>query len=288
MPYVGKKWAFIIYLLVAAVVHAYPSAGICQSIALPAGKLAEEIRDSITSSLAALPKVQEVKKFTTAQQFSGAKVHLSGSERIVEQLFGRQYPVYVRFGIALRRSLLSKGAALAADQELQKLKELTRNEGATWIKSVIAALQRSTTCANAVWVDSLIPLLELPEGREIVQDYAFQAVQRWSDGGSLSWACPTLKGSSIHQQRFALDLFYIYLYSIPDPFEASMLYQKINERLTILQSRVSLAQAMTQFYSSAAGTLKLSDFPAEEYSEEGMAQRIRAIKEAARAGRRGL
>jgi hypothetical protein len=95
-----------------------------------------------------------------------------------------------------------------------------------------------------------------------------------------------LKSSSIHQQRFALDLFYIYLYSTPDPFEASILYQKMNERLTILQSRVSLAQAMTQFYASAAGSLKLSDYPAEEYSEEGMAQRIRAIKEAARVDRR--
>lgn len=281
----GKK-ALIVFLLLGMGTQAYPTAGLCQSVPFPTSKLPVEIRDSIASSLAALPKVLEVKKLTTAQQFSHAKVDLSGSERIVEQLFVRQYPVYVRFGIALRRSVLSKGAALVADQELLKLKENTRNEGATWIKSIIAALQRSTTCSNSVWVDSLIPLLELPEGREIVQDYAFQAVQRWSDGGSLSWACPTLKSSSIHQQRFALDLFYIYLYSIPDPFEASILYQKMNERLTILQSRVSLAQAMTQFYSSAAGNLKLSDYPAEEYSEEGRAQRIRAIKEAARVGRR--
>jgi hypothetical protein len=180
----GKK-ALIVFLLLGLGAHAFPTAGLCQSVPFPTSKLPVEIRDSIASSLAALPNVLEVKKLATAQQFSRAKVHLSGSERIVEQLFGRQYPVYVRFGIALRRSLLSKGAALVADQELLKLKENTRNEGATWIKSIIAALQRSTTCSNSVWVDSLIPLLELPEGRELCKTTRFKL----SRGGVMVEAC---------------------------------------------------------------------------------------------------
>ena len=264
-----------------------PSTGLCQKPPFRSSKVSQQIVESVLSNITTLPKFQEVKKFTTAQQFRNARVQLSGSEIILERLFGRQYPEYVRFGIALRRSGISKGASAVADQELGKLTEITRRMGASWINGIITGLQRSSSCYNSVWVDGLMPLLEMPEGREIVQDYAFRALQRWNNGGTFSWACSTLRSSSVHQQRFAIDLFYLYLYSVPDPVEAMTVYQSLAERITILQTRVSLALAMTRYYDSPSASLKLSDYPPEDYSEHGDPVAIRAIKDALRMPRGG-
>jgi hypothetical protein len=93
--------------------------------------------------------------------------------------------------------------------------------------------------------------------------------------------------SPIHRQRFAIDLFYLYLYTIPDPIEAMGLYQNINERLTIKQSQITLGRAMTLFYSSPAASLKLSDFPQEEYSEAGDPGKLRALSDAVSLKGRG-
>lgn len=273
----------LLQIIVLAVLfgQGLPSEGLCQSTSRPpASNVPQQIISAVASNMGKLSKVQEVKKLASAQAFRAATLYLSGSEIIVQRLFDRQHPEYVRFGVALRRSTLSEGANIVADQELGKLTERTRRFGASWIHSIISTLQRSSSCYNSVWIDSLIPLLELPEGREIVQDYIFRAVQRWSEGGTFSWACPTLKSSDIHQQRFAIDLFYIYLYTIPDPIEAMMLYQNMSDRITILQSRVTLAFAMTKYYQSPAANLKLSDYPPETYSEQGDPSAIRAIKDA--------
>ena len=283
----GKRRIGFLVLMGSFLSVLHPSVGACQGLPFAASHAPPQILDVVMSTMANLPKVEQLKTYTTAEEYNRAKLYLSGSEQLVDQLLGRQHRSYVRFGVALRRASVSKGAALVADRELGTLKQLTRSAGAGWIHSIISTLQRSSMCLNSVWVDALFPLLELPEGREIVQDYAVRAIQRWSSGGGFSWACQNLRVSPIHRQRFAIDLFYLYLYTIPDPIEAMGLYQNINERLTIKQSQITLGRAMTLFYSSPAASLKLSDFPQEEYSEAGDPGKLRALSDAVSLKGRG-
>lgn len=226
---------------VGAVFVAAPGSAWCQ----PQADLVAIVQELVSLNTTAVNRVREL---DTAERFdsalSGNKIYLADSERELGRLFGASNPAYVKLGIAFRRAQISQGAAAVSSRELAGLIQRTQKQGSQWIYSILQGLERSPSCLSGTWVFGLSPLIAVPQGRDIVQDYIVKIIDGWLEGAPVATACNSLKNQRPLQIRRLVDLFYLYLYTNPDPFEAQELYLAIAPHVPKGTIRSRLAYAI--------------------------------------------
>lgn len=198
--------------------------------------------------------VAEIKKVavvSSPEQFSGqlqvGQLFLAPSERVLQSLLGTSFPTAFTLGVAQRREALSPGAKVVALRELQKLQSVTQSQGGQWILKIIKILQSDASCQPGVWSDGLSPLVQIPEAREVIQDYLASQLSTFAVGRRLTIGCQQRRTPAGSEQRFATDFFLLFLKTEPDPFEALSLYRQLLSRVTNKPLRAALTLSISSY-----------------------------------------
>ncbi len=212
----------------------------------PAGARPPTVRASSTTLQQMVAEIKKVQQVSSAQDFDqklqSGQIFLAPSERELLSLIGTRYPEAFKLGVAQRRASLSAGAKAFADQEFVKLQAVTQSQGGQWILQIIRLFQENTSCQQGIWSDGLSPLLEIPEAREVIQDYLASQLDNFSLGRKLNVGCRQPRVVTSFEQGLATDFFLLFLKTEPDPFEALSLYRGL--RLRLSDKRLRLAVAM--------------------------------------------
>jgi hypothetical protein len=206
------------------------------------------VRASFQQMVAEIKKVQQVR---SSQEFylklGKGGLFLAPSERELKSLLGARYPEVFTLGVAQRRATLSAGAKAVAEKELEKLQLMTQSQGGEWILQIFPLLQADTSCQPGIWSDGLSPLVEIPEAREVIQDYLALQLGDLSRGRKLNAKCSQPGIVTNFEQRLATDFYLLFLKTEPDPFEALSLYRGLRTRLSDKGLRLAVAMSLSSY-----------------------------------------
>lgn len=208
-----------------------------------------KVRASPATFQQIVAEIKKVEKITSAQDFArklqSGQIFLTPSERDLLSLFGTRHPEAFKLGVAQRRANLSAGAEAFAEQEFTKLQAVTQSQGGQWILQIIRLLQGDTSCQQGIWSDGLSPLVEIPEAREVIQDYLASQLGDFGLGRKLNVGCRQPRIVTSFEQGLATDFFLLFLKTEPDPFEALSLYRGLRSRLSDKRLRLAITMSVS-------------------------------------------